>query len=165
MSKVFIGSIINGFKVLKKVFNSIIPNRCIYKVKCLACGAIYKLRIMDIKNEVCICKETVQKEVEEKRHFDKDMTKNIGIRRGKYVVVGYFNKPDSNPAPSMKRRSKLYILKCTVCGELVIMNNNNLNAFREKRDKGTNCNHKRFFDASLYDNSEYYIDWELVNEC
>ena len=165
MGKIFIGSVINGFKILKKVFNSIIPNNCIYKVKCLACGAMYKLRLIDIKNEVCVCKESAHKELDKKRHFSKDMKENIGIHRGKYIVVGYMTKPDENPAPSMKYKSKLYIVKCTRCGDLIIMANNNLNAFREKRDKGTRCTHKRFFDASQFDSSEYYIDWELVNEC
>lgn len=163
MSKVFIGSIINGFKILKKIFNSIIPSNCIYKVKCLACGAIYKLRLKDIESEVCACKES-KNEIDEKRKFSKNMKENVGIRRGKYVVVGYLYKEDPDPAPSMKRKAKLYILKCTRCGELVIMNNNNINSFREKRDKGTHCNHKRFFDISLYDESEYYIDWELLVE-
>ena len=165
MSKIFIGSVINGFKILKKVFNSIVPNRCIYKVKCLACGAKYKLRLIDIESETCNCKEKAIKELDSSRHFSKDMKENIGIRRGKYTVVGYMTKPNENPAPSMKYKTKLYIVKCNKCGELVIMSSNNLNAFREKRDKGTRCMHKRFFDITLYDSSDFYIDWELVSEC
>ena len=163
MSKVFIGSIINGFKILKKIVNSIIPSNCIYKVKCLTCGAMYKLRLKDIESEVCECKET-KDEIDEKRKFSPNMIENVGIRRGKYIVIGYFYKKDPNPSPSMKNKAKLYILKCTRCGELVIMNNNNINSFREKRDKEVRCNHKRFFDISLYDESEYFIDWKLTVE-
>ena len=168
MSKVFIGSIINGFKILKKIFNSFIPERSIYKTKCTTCGEIYKLRFMDIKNKICKCKKEIIEEPEiiinEKRRFNKDMKKNIGIHRGKYIVVGYLTHNDLNPSPSMKHKSKLYIVKCLLCGELCIMNNNNLNSFREKRDINSRCNHKLFFDLSKFDTEDFYIDWELVNK-
>ena len=168
MSKIFIGSIINGFKILKKIFNSFIPDRSIYKVKCIACGAIYKLRLIDIKNEICMCKtspiDEEEKVLDEKRRFSRNIEENVGIHRGKYVVVGYLKKPFEQIAPSMKTKPRMYIVKCKLCGELVIMSNNNLNAFREKRDKGVTCNHKIFFDPSMYEVDEYFINWKLVNE-
>ena len=170
MSKVFIGSIINGYKILKKIFNSIIPNQSIYKVKCVICGTIRKLRLVDIEKKACCKKEsnasTNKESVVEKHnnHFSRNPEENIGLRKGKYVVVGYLHDGEKNLSLSIKQKRKLYIVKCLLCGELCIMSSNNMNAFREKRDKNTMCNHKVFFDGCEFDPSQYYINWELVNE-
>ena len=179
MSKeVYIGSIINGYKILKRVFKSLIPERSLYKVKCVLCGLISKKRLIDIKHESCKCKENTIVEEESKKvknprrvgkskslvEFDKTrMMDSIGVVRGKYVVVGFFFNDFDSDSPSMKRKTKRYIVKCRLCGELCIMSNNNLNRSKEKRDKNVKCNHKVFFDMTKYDPSDYYIDNDVLN--
>ena len=159
MSKVFIGSIVNGWKVLKMTFKSIISSKSIYKVKCIICGTKTKLRACDLEHEKCECQST--KETKPKRNisFKKtNMMGSIGVTRGKYKVVGFLYKDADNVSPSMITKRKQYIVKCSLCGSLCIMSNNNLNRSKEKRDKNVRCNHKHFFDKSSYKENEYYLE-------
>lgn len=167
MSKVFIGSIINGWKIIKKIFTSMLPEKSIYKVKCLLCGTITKKRLIDIKKDSCNCSNYVLKKdiIKSKSVFKKNNLKNtIGEKRGKYVVVGYFLDPFISESPSMKHKTTRYIVKCTLCGKLCVMSNNNLNRYKEKRDKNVTCNHKIFFSPEEFKNYKYYIDEKLINE-
>lgn len=172
MSKVAIGSIINGWKIVKQIFKSILPGKSLYKVKCLLCGTTTKMRLDDIKKESCDCNETavLQKEphVESPKRkiiFDKkNLKESLGEKRGKYIVVGYFLDPFISESPSMKRKTTRYIVKCTLCGELCVMSNNNLNRSKEKRDKNKACNHRTFFKPEDFKDYRYYIDEKLVKE-
>lgn len=172
MSKVAIGSIINGWKIIKRIFKSILPGKSLYKVKCLLCGNTYKKRLDDIKKETCNCKNPEFKKEEKliqktntkvKPVFSKkNLEKSIGEKRGKYTVVGYFLDPFVSDSPSMKRKTSRFIVQCSLCGELCVMSNNNLNRSKEKRDKNVTCNHKIFFNHEEFKNYRYYIDEKFI---
>lgn len=171
MSKVAIGSIINGWKIIKRIFKSILPGKSLYKVKCLLCGNTSKKRLDDIKKEACPCNELVSKNenlkskttIKRNLTFDKNnLEKSIGEKRGKYTVVGYFLDPFVSDSPSMKRKTSRFIVQCSLCGELCVMSNNNLNRSKEKRDKNVTCNHKIFFNHEEFKNYRYYIDEKLI---
>ena len=133
MTNVKIGSVINGFKIVKLIFKSSIPLRSIYKVECVDCGKSYKLRLMDLKTEVCECKTYG---LDPDREFDsEDPKKDIGIVRGKYTVVGYCYD-SNNPKKSLH-----YVVRCNVCRELCVMRKTNL--LRTKpNSKPKKCSHK-----------------------
>ena len=142
MSIVKIGSIINGFKIIKVIFESIVGSRSIYKVKCIACGKTYKMRLIDIRKEVCSCCSD--------RDFNDDNPKaNIGIVRGKYTVVGYaYNKDNES-------KSLRYIVKCARCGALCVMRKSNLFKVDPKSAIKTKCKHKTLLQDIPDDNVVY----------
>ena len=174
MAKIIIGKIINGFKVIKTIFKSMVPKRSLYLVKCMSCGNKSKKREIDLETEKCSCcskpkEESVNKKKITKRKnviFDKTrMMDSIGVEVGKYVVIGFFLKePEDteNIAPSMKRKLARYIVRCSLCGNLCIMSNNNLTKSKARRDKNVMCNHKVFFDKTKYDKDEYYLDESVM---
>ncbi|MBQ8131017.1 MAG: hypothetical protein IJ193_00835 [Bacilli bacterium] len=164
MQRISVGTIINGYKVLKLIFTSKIPRKSIYKVQCLECGTTCKMSLQDIEDTKCECtKDTIKVKPKRKIYFKQSPYKNIGIIRGKYTVVGFFFKKSKKEKPSLTYYTRDYIVKCNLCGELCIMNSNNLNLYKEKRDKNVRCNHKRIFHANDYKQGEYYINYKLVD--
>ncbi|MBR2248322.1 MAG: hypothetical protein IJ880_15085 [Bacilli bacterium] len=145
MTNVKIGSVINGFEIVKLIFKSSIPLRSIYKVKCVYCGKSYKLRLMDLKTEVCECKTYG---LDPDREFDyEDPKKDIGIVRGKYTVIGFIRDKD-------KPEFVQYIVRCNVCNKLCVMKKTNL--FKTNSKSTKKCNHKTLF-SDVQDNKIVYI--------